>query len=169
MSAGLHALMGAAMSAMVWPWGVSVPVWLQAAVFGPATIWFLARAADQRLRVSPRPIGLTALRRLHHALMAAAMLWMTTALSMPGTMPIPESMSRSMSMSGSMAMAMPESPRSPTVVAVVSVLLGGYFVLVGLAWVPGAVAAHAPRRRVLDAAGHAAMSLGMGTLLLARL
>jgi hypothetical protein len=59
---GAHALLGAAMVAMVCP---TAPGWLCLAVSTPVAVWFVGTAVLRR-----RPID------LHHALMAAAMVWM---------------------------------------------------------------------------------------------
>lgn len=66
----LHLIMGAAMVAMVWPWGARLPQAVWATVFTLSTAWFVASAAW-----SPG-------RRLGPASFAAAamsMVWMGTA------------------------------------------------------------------------------------------
>jgi hypothetical protein len=60
--AGAHALLGAAMVPMAWP---AVPAWLSLAALAPAAVWFFGSAAVRR-----RPAD------VHHAVMAAAMVWM---------------------------------------------------------------------------------------------
>jgi Domain of unknown function (DUF5134) len=64
-----HASLGAAMVAMAVP---AVPGWLPPAVSAPAALWFLGAAA-----VTRRPAD------IHHAVMAAAMVWM--AVMPPGS------------------------------------------------------------------------------------
>ncbi|BBA95621.1 putative integral membrane protein [Actinacidiphila reveromycinica] len=91
---GVHAVMGAAMAVMAWPWGMDVPAAPQAVFFGLAAVWFPATALvrEGRLRRG-RPEGGAAraygtphpwTHAVAHAVMAAAMAWML--LAMPGGM-----------------------------------------------------------------------------------
>jgi Domain of unknown function (DUF5134) len=131
---GSHVLMGASMLAMVW--GTSLPLWLQVAFFTAVTLWFAGLAT-----VPHRPHGF---RALHHAVMAAAMVWMVIAMST----------------------GHPMHHRSTSVTVIVSVALACYFVL---AAVPLIYTALTHRHHPLDAAGHAVMSIGTGVLLLGML
>lgn len=70
-----HAAMCAAVIAMTWLWGGKVPGWLQLAVFGCATVWFLALVTRPQLRSAQYPQGSGGLGYLHHALMMAAVIW----------------------------------------------------------------------------------------------
>jgi hypothetical protein len=142
LTAGAHGLMGAAMIAMVWPWGPAMPAGLQVAVFAPATVLFLG-VPDPHTVVHGR--GVAVLCRVHHAAMAAAMLWMGVTAAR--------------STSPSMAHDHGAGP-------VVGNTLGCYFVLAGFAWLAAVTSARCSRRGALDAAGHAVLSVGMGALLL---
>jgi hypothetical protein len=150
-----HALMCAALIAMTWRSEPIAPVWSLTALFGCAVVWFgLAGPggfAGFRARRLPS---------LHHALMAGAMIWMSTA--MPAVM--------RMGPAGPARGAMPAMSRPAGLAAVlaVSVLLAAYFALAAVPWL---VCAIGPGRRVTDraAAGHAAMSAGMAAMLLALL
>jgi hypothetical protein len=124
---GTHVAMGVAMVAMIWD--TEVPIWLQVAFFGAATIWFAGLATV--------PHQARDFRALHHALMAAAMVWMGVAMSI-----------------GHHAVA---------AATVVSAVFAWYFVVAAVPFCYGVI-----RRRpgALDAASHAAMSLGTGVLLL---
>jgi Domain of unknown function (DUF5134) len=174
-SCAAHALMGAAMIAMVWGWQTKAPGRLQVVVFGAAAIWFLALTVRPAFP-SALPTAMTLrLSNLHHALMMAAAVWMivTTPASMPmGT-------GRSMP---------PSAASTPTAAVVFGAALVAYFLFAALPWAIGAVdlaqramnrggrgrtsphqvvtGTRVPGRHSLDAAGHAAMSVGMGVLLL---
>jgi hypothetical protein len=155
-SGALHLLMGAAMIAMVWPWGRAVPGWLQVAVFGPAAVWFAVLAAGPQLTgaAGPREVRW---RHGHHALMAAAMVWMAAAVRAP----MDQAMSPMPDMPG---MDMP-GMALPAGVVVVSLVLAGYSALAAAGWVFAAV--RGGGGRVLDATCHAGMSAGMAVLLVA--
>lgn len=138
----LHALMGAAMLAMVWPWGMKVPALAECIAFGLATAWFLL------LAVLPGPTLRTSVGgghpRLHnalHATMMGAMAWM--ALVMPSAMAPPHGSGGSggsgsdmadmpgMAMGGSgsgMSMSLHGTPRT------VAGVLCAFFVLTALWW-----------------------------------
>lgn len=73
----LQALMCAAMVAMVWPWGASLPVVPQVVLFTAATVWFLGVLAFSAGR--PDRAGL-----VHQVLMMVTMVWMVAV--MPLTM-----------------------------------------------------------------------------------
>lgn len=138
-SAGVHGLMGTAMAAMLW--GLAVPVGLQAAVFAPAAVWFLG-VPDPHTVVHGR--GVSVLCRVHHAGMAAVMVYMASS-AMPA-----------MSMS---------TPMDHGAGSVVGNTLGCYFVLTGFAWLGAVVSTRCSQRGALDAAAHAVLSVGMGALL----
>lgn len=74
----LHAVMAAAMAAMVWPWGTDLPAGPQILVFSLGALWF---AAAPRFR-SPRPAspreGLAA--AVPHVVMMLAMAWMAAVM-----------------------------------------------------------------------------------------
>jgi hypothetical protein len=128
-SCGAHVVMGVAMIAMAWPWGMAVPMWPQVAFFATATLWFAGLAT-----VPHRPHGFPA---LHNAMMAAAMVWMVGTMAMPG--------------------------HGGHRFVIVTGALAWYFVLAA-----GPLLYNAVRKspRAIDAAGHAAMSVGTGVLLL---
>jgi hypothetical protein len=80
-SAAFHVLMSAALLTMTWRSEPAAAVWLQTALFGCAMSWFGLASPDRgkRFRAGRLP-------GLHHALMAAAMIWMIT--TMPAVMPM---------------------------------------------------------------------------------
>lgn len=140
-SGGAHGLIGAAMAAMLC--GLAVPVGLQAAVFAPAAVWFHG-VPDPHTVVHGR--GVSVLCRVHHAGMAAVVVYLASgALT---AMPMPMSMSMSHGAD-----------------AVVGNTLGCYFVLAGFAWLGAVVSTRCSRRGAVDAAAHAVLSVGMGALL----
>jgi hypothetical protein len=150
-----HVLMSAALIAMTWRSEPARALWLQAALFGCAVIWFGLASTSATARTWP-----ASLPGAHHALMAGAMIWMITA--MPADM--------RMAPAGTARTAMPamSHPSMPAAVLAVSVLLAAYFGLAAISWFVRAVG---PGRRVngTAAAGHAAMSAGMAAMLLAML
>lgn len=176
-----HALMSAAMIAMAWQWGMSVPAWPQVVVFAVATAWFALLAVRRPSGASsragpgaaPHAHGSGPLAHLHHAVMMACMVWMLVPMAM---------MSARLSghaghggghaMSSGMGGAMHMSTPSP----VVNVVLGAGLLLSAVAWgfavgtrrstssdhngqkwVPAALG---------DATCHGGMSVGMGVMLL---
>ncbi|MGW1681126.1 DUF5134 domain-containing protein [Saccharopolyspora sp. NPDC002376] len=167
-STAWHVVMSAAMVAMCWPWGMTIPVAPQLVLFALMAVWFLALTAN---------IGwCTGHRRwqhAHHAVMAAGMCWMLAA--MPSLMSHGESDSGHVhhhSM-GSGILASAPDPTPANWVAVVFLLLGGYFVLTALPWLSAAVdigrkAQTRPQREAAyEATCHAAMTAGMGVMFLA--
>jgi hypothetical protein len=72
LSSAAHAVVGLAMVAMLWP---AVPGWLSLAVLAPTAVWFLGLAVTRR-----RPAD------VHHAVMAACMVWMAATPAMSPTM-----------------------------------------------------------------------------------
>jgi hypothetical protein len=159
---GVHAVGSAAMIAMIWPWGARVPAWPQVVAFTVAAGWFLTRVVrstrQNRSWWSPA----------HHAIMAGALVWMIVMMpettSMEASMPQPggdDAMGSAMSSGGSGA------------VGAVSVVIAAYFLVATWPWVSAAIGTFRPggdhepvlRRRRLDSASHALMSLGMAALL----
>ncbi|MEV4320158.1 DUF5134 domain-containing protein [Actinocrispum sp. NPDC049592] len=122
-----HVVMGLAMVAMVWNTGL--PAWLQVAFFASATVWFAGLATV--------PHQAPDFRSLHHALMAAAMVWMVVSMSL--------------------------GHHVVSAATVVSAVFAWYFLLAALPFFYGVVRR---RPKALDAVSHAAMSLGAGVLLL---
>jgi hypothetical protein len=153
-SAVLCPVMCAALIVMTWRSEPAAAAWLQAALFGCAALWFVLASLLDPGR--PRRPGLTG---LHHALMAAAMTWMLTA--MPGAaLPSPGP--------GHGAMAAMPGVGLPTPDLAVSILLAAYCTVAALPLLRQAIG---PGPRVTDphAASQAAMSAGMAAMLLAML
>ncbi|MGW1163154.1 DUF5134 domain-containing protein [Streptomyces sp. NPDC002519] len=75
---GLHTLMGLAMIAMVWPWGMDLPAAPQVVLFGAGAVWF-ARTAPSLLR-SGSWLKSGAVP-LPHVVMTAAMAWMVAVMA----------------------------------------------------------------------------------------
>ena len=146
------AVMCAALIVMTWRSEPAAAAWTQAAVFGCAALWFgLAGLAGRG-----RPPSLPAVL---HALMAATMIWMLTAMPGPASMPPPGH--------GQYAIAMPRAAM-PAPVLVISILLAVSCAAASLSWLAGPLGS---RRRLIDpaAVGHAAMSAGMAVMLIAAL
>jgi hypothetical protein len=187
-----HALTCAVMIAMTWPWGVYVPAWPQVTALIVATGWFLVMGANPGWRSASHARGMRRLPHLHHALMAAAVIWMIVVL------PASVSMGGSEPRVGSPAALFSDMPANPAdasdAVMFVGVVLAAYFLLAALPWcaaavgigrraadpavtsreeLPGAVKRVIERGAsshwAFDAASHAAMSLGMSVLLLGML
>jgi hypothetical protein len=126
-------------------------VWLQTALFGCAVLWFGIVSPDPTARLRAGRLA-----GLHHALMAAAMIWMVIA--MPAAMhmgPKP----------GGQTISSMSHPAIPAVVPAVSVLLAAYFALAVVPWLTGAIGSGRPASNKY-AVGHAAMSVGMAAMLL---
>lgn len=158
-----HALMAVGMALMVWPWEV-VPSWLQGMAFAVVTLWFLMLAAapeaahravagdhpmDAAMRGTARRLA-----NLHHASMAVAMTWMVVTLHGHGERMVMMSHHGALSTASAGLVALP--PPRAAVMA-----LAGYFVLAAVPWLAGAV-----RRRRTHRLCHAALSAGMGLMLL---
>ncbi|MDA5141684.1 DUF5134 domain-containing protein [Streptomyces sp. AD681] len=78
----LHAVMGAAMAAMAWPWGMDLPTGPQIVLFSVGALWFAAAAAF-------RPPGTDSLRAglfvaVPHVVMMLAMAWMVAVMDGSG-------------------------------------------------------------------------------------
>ncbi|WP_020498173.1 DUF5134 domain-containing protein [Sciscionella marina] len=169
-----HVLMSAGMIAMAWPWGMSLPMNPQLALFALVALWFLGLAVRGH-----RPcVGHGNLRRLphvHHAVMMGAMVWMIASMPMAMGGGGSSGGHHHMAMPGMPGMDMPATPSLPVVFVVANLVLGAYFLVTSLGWIASAV----DHARVADtglnrfAAGestcHAAMSIGMGAMLLAML
>ena len=174
-----HVVMSAGMIAMAWPWGMSLPVPAQVVAFGAAALWFCVMLLD----LTPAECCEGRSAHAHHALMMGAMVWMLV------TMPDMPSGSggggghhhHGNAASGALAPGTAEPGPSGLVFAV-GLLAGAYFVLASLSWISSALkyargyaedqtgdAAGQLRERALDAACHAVMSLGAGTMLLTML
>ncbi|ASR35798.1 hypothetical protein BAY61_13180 [Prauserella marina] len=176
--AGWHLLMSAAMIAMIWPWGMSVPAAAQAVVFTIAVGWFLGRMILDAGHPhsgghAPRAAG------AHHAVMMAGMAWM--AASMPALMSTSGDDSggghHHHAMGGGTPMAQAQDTVATPVALTVSYLaLGLVFVMLCLPWLAKAfdLGRRLPDRSsptlgrvVTDHACHALMSFGMGVMFLA--
>jgi uncharacterized protein DUF5134 len=141
-------VMCAALIAMAWRPEPAAAAWAQAAGFGCAAIVFIA---GWRTRPS--------LDRLHHALMAGAMIWMLIAG--PGA-------ARPSPGHGHGAMAAMPGAGLPVPVLAVSGLVAACCAAASIPWLARAIG---PGLRVRDpaAAGQAAMSAGMAAMLIAML
>ncbi|GAA2658288.1 DUF5134 domain-containing protein [Streptomyces lunalinharesii] len=171
----LHAAMGLAMIAMVWPWGMDLPAGPQVVLFVAGALWF-AGAALFRADASHR--AKASLAALPHVVMMGAMAWMVAAMD-------PSGMTAT---GGGGAMAdMPGMDMSASVGAatmhltgtgqrLAAVLLAVVLAVVALRWLAHAFdvarsgradGSEAAVRHVggaLDPACHAAMGLGMAVM-----
>jgi hypothetical protein len=163
----IHVLVSVVMIVMIWPWGARVPVWPQAVAFVLAACWFLAPVVSARFRPTPQPQGLRWSPHVHHATMAIALVWMI--LTMPGAASMDPGMpgpGGDDAMSSAMAAASVD-PLGAT--EIINVVLAAYFLLSALPLLSAVRAGRndpGRRHRVLDAASHATMSVGMAALLL---
>jgi hypothetical protein len=140
--AGFCLVMCVALLAMIWWAEPAAVTWLQVAGFGAAAFWFALANGRGRSPLRGRgPLRGPTLTGSHHALMAAAMIWMLTALS-GMTRPVP-------------------------VLAVSAVLTAGC-AAASIPWLVRAAGA-GPGRRDPAAAGQAAMSAGMAAMLIVML
>jgi hypothetical protein len=104
----LHAAMGLAMVAMLWPFGRVVPASAWVVVFAGSTGWFAAQASrESRRRIAP----------VYFASAAAAMVWMSSVMPAAAPMDMP-------------GMAHPSGGRA----AWAAGAIGGYLVAAGLFW-----------------------------------
>lgn len=104
----LHAVMGLAMVAMLWPFGRVVPASAWPVLFAGSAGWFAAQASrESRRRIVP----------VYFMSSAAAMVWMSTA--MPATPETPMPM---------------EMPGMGTASRAAAGAIGGCLVLAGLCW-----------------------------------
>ncbi|HYK32362.1 MAG TPA: DUF5134 domain-containing protein [Streptosporangiaceae bacterium] len=148
--------MCAAMIVMAWRAEPGIATWVQVAGFGCAALWFVLAG-----RTGAGRLGRPAPDDMHHALMAAAMIWMLTVLS-GGTQ-----MRSAMLGHGAMA-GMSGVASLPFPVLAVTGLGAAYCVIASIPWLGRAVG---PGPRVTDpaAAGQAMMSVGMAAMLIAML
>jgi hypothetical protein len=142
-AAGFCIAMCAALIAMAWWAEPSGAVWLQVAAFGGTALWLVL--------AGPVRAG------LQHALIAAAMTWMLTAI--PARAPM-----RGMPGMTGMAAATPSVP-----VLAVSLLAAACCVATSIPWVTRAIGGRGQRRTDPRAASQAAMSVGMAAMLIAML
>jgi hypothetical protein len=154
-----HALMGVAMFAMIWPWGMSLLIVPQIAVFSLATLWFLYLAGRDRghpeERSAHRGHHGGSGKLIYHAGMMVAMVVM--GFSMLGYV---TPMSEPMHMSG---------PASPLWVSVLGAAFALAFAVATVFFVGSSfAAARAPaartspgRKRLADGAWNFLMAAGM--------
>ncbi|MEU3982412.1 DUF5134 domain-containing protein [Streptomyces sp. NPDC026672] len=76
-----HAVMGALMAAMAWPWGMGLPADPQILVFSAGALWFVAAATVRPSGTDSRAAGLLA--ALPHIAMMVAMAWMVAVMDGP--------------------------------------------------------------------------------------
>jgi Domain of unknown function (DUF5134) len=168
----VHAVMAAAMAAMVWPWGLRLPAAPQIAFFALATVWLLTGGLRPRRAVRER------LRSLPHAVMAGAMAWMLAAMTGStrgrahghggsGTADMPGMTMPSTTSSGYSPMTL-----TGTVPRLAAGVLAGYFLLLALWWLARGFDAGREGRsgtgpEPYDLGCHAGMALGMAVMLVA--
>ncbi|MFJ4006124.1 DUF5134 domain-containing protein [Streptomyces sp. NPDC090023] len=174
----LHAVMGVAMVAMVWPWGMQLPVGPQVVVFAAGALWFAVAALVRSAGPGGRAARL--LGAVPHIVMMAAMAWMAAVMDgsamadgsggadhdMPG-----------MDMSGTGALS--TMTLSRTADQWTAGLLAAGLVALGLYWLGQAfdrfrvtesasrgvtLAASVLRSEASEPACHAAMAVGMGLM-----
>ena len=145
--------MCAALTAMTWRSEPAAATWLQAALFGCAALWFglASLAGSGRVRRPSQPA-------LLHTLMAAAMIWMLTAMPAFTGMP-PARPARG-------AMAPMSRAAMPAPVLVVSILLAVSCAAASIPWLARAIGP-GPRMKDPVSASQAAMSAGMAAMLFA--
>lgn len=153
-AAAFCAVMCSAMIVMAWRTESAVATWVQVAGFGCAALWFMLAG-----RPGSGRFGRPAPADLHHALMAAAMIWMLTVLS--GGTPMRSTMPGHGGMAGMSAAA-----SQPLPVLAVTGLAAAYCAIATIPWLARAVG---PGPRVMNpaAAGQAMMSAGMAAMLIA--
>ncbi|MEU6173624.1 DUF5134 domain-containing protein [Streptantibioticus parmotrematis] len=183
----LHAVMGLAMIAMAWPWGMRLPVAPQVALFSLAAVWFVASVAlDGRGMWTHDGDGHPRLHGLLHAVMMGAMAWMVAVMpdamkgghssTADGASPMADMPGMTMSGSGGgMTMGLRGAEHT------ICVALLAVFVAMTLWWLSRAfdtARATAPGTRspaadpgalatALDSGCHGSMALGMAVMLLA--
>ncbi|WP_327436516.1 DUF5134 domain-containing protein (plasmid) [Streptomyces sp. NBC_01201] len=75
----LHSVMGAAMAAMAWPWGMDLPITPQVVLFSAGAVWFAATAAFRSPATDPLRARLLA--SVPHVVMMLAMAWMAAVMN----------------------------------------------------------------------------------------
>ncbi|MFI5859661.1 DUF5134 domain-containing protein [Streptomyces parvulus] len=172
----LHAVMGAAMAAMAWPWGMDLPAGPQVVVFSAGALWFAGAALARSVRATTRTAALSG--ALPHVVMMASMAWMAAVMNgsgMAGSMGGAAQDMPGMDMSGTdatSAMTLSQAGDQWTAALFALVLL-----VLGLRWLAQAfdeqrLASAAPGGRSVailageasEPACHAAMAVGMGVM-----
>ncbi|OLT45934.1 hypothetical protein BJF85_18365 [Saccharomonospora sp. CUA-673] len=172
-----HTLMGAAMVAMVWPWGMAVLTVPQTVLFVLACGWFLGRTVVGSGHDHADAFAVTRGAGVHHAAMMAAMAWMVA--SMPSLMGGHGSGGGHHHHALGTTAAVGAEPAvlaAPAAMITANVVLGVVFVLACLPWLAQAFdlgrrlpdpQAPGLGRVVADRTCHAGMTLGMGVMFLA--
>jgi hypothetical protein len=180
----LHAVMGLAMLAMAWPWGMRLPATPQVALFTLAALWFLLTAVlPQGKPTYARTGGHPRLHGILHSVIMGAMAWMVAAMS--NAMAPAHSGGSGGDMAGMPGMTMTASGGTATMSLhgaprTVAGILTLFFLLTALWWLTrafdtarladpslsGAVDDHAAEHRAYDAGCHGGMALGMAVMLL---
>ncbi|MZD04821.1 DUF5134 domain-containing protein [Streptomyces sp. SID5785] len=174
----LHAVMGCAMAAMSWPWGMDVPAGPQVAVFSAGAVWFAATALSGSGPGTTRTGGLAG--ALPHVVMMGAMAWMASVMGGSGMSAGAGGMAHDMP---GMEMAATDATSAMTLSQAgdrwTAGLLALVLVALGLRWLarafdrardpaggPGPAGASALLGgAACEPACHAAMALGMGVML----
>jgi hypothetical protein len=172
----LHAVMGAAMAVMTWPWGMNLPVTWQVVLFSAGAVWFAATAAVG----SPATDSLRArlFASVPHVVMMLAMAWMAAVMD-GSAMSSGGSGAGQQDMAG-MDMSGPESLGTMSLTGAGQQWTAGLLALVltalGLLWLAqafdrGRVATPSARGPAValggtaaDPACHAAMAVGMAVM-----
>ncbi|MEU6645350.1 DUF5134 domain-containing protein [Saccharomonospora sp. NPDC046836] len=163
-----HALMGAAMVAMIWPWGMTLPTTPQVVVFVAACGWFFARTVFR-----PGDHSMPRLAEAHHATMMAGMAWMVATMPslMDSPAPGPGGGHHHALASGTSTTALTDELAAPVALTAGHLALGLVFVILSLPWLARALdlgrGSPGLRPAAVDHASHAAMSFGMGVMFLA--
>jgi len=154
--AGFCLAMCGALIVMAWRAEPAAATWVQVAGFGAAGLWFLLASRGQA-----GPVWRPTMTGLFHALMAAAMIWMLTALPAATQMGAP--MTGGGTMAGMSAATMPAPV--PTPVLVISFLVAVGCAIAAVLWLGRAFG---PGIRFSDpaAAGQAVMSASMAAMLI---
>lgn len=174
-----HFVMSAAMIAMIWPWGMGLPLWPQTVVFVLATVWFLAlAAAGSRIASCARDIEAQGRwHNLQHAVLMTAMVWMLAMMPLVPTSSPSEGSGHAHHGGASASTSSSVDVDIPVAITMISLLLALYCVFLALRWISSGVDAGRAglnsqgdagiwlRAAGLDAAHHGAMGLGMATML----
>ncbi|MEU2227802.1 DUF5134 domain-containing protein [Streptomyces sp. NPDC018347] len=167
----LHAAMGVAMAAMVWPWGMDLPADPQVIVFSAGALWFAATPWFRSPGTEPRRARFLA--AVPHVVMMLAMAWM--AAVMDGAATASGGHGGGHDMPG-MDMSGPDAVGAMSLTGTgqqwTAALLAVFLTAVGLLWLSrafdrGRVAA-SPKRDdgAAEPACHAAMAVGMAVMFL---
>ncbi|MET8695264.1 DUF5134 domain-containing protein [Streptomyces bauhiniae] len=170
----LHAVMGIAMVAMVWPWGMQLPVGPQVVLFAAGALWFAGAALVRSAGPGGRAARL--LGAVPHVVMMAAMAWMADVMNGPamtaGSAGAGHDMpGMDMSGTGSLsAMTLSRTADQWTAGLLAAALLALGLYRLGQAFDRYRVTGSAPsgvavlRSEASDRACHAAMAVGMGLM-----